>query len=194
MKFNFCTQVFQTGESIPIRTLSYLHITSFSIKYYLSSADIYDFYFYATFPLFFGNLYLFFLICIFFNEKYILVQKKSLFMLENKSKEMYLFSQNASRILFYFIKYKIKVVENVASRRTAIFNMNIWALHRIDSLIPISKIRIFTNYFTNLNIFCEKQTKNRNCSQVLKKLWKFRTRDLETREIIWWAFQLLSQK
>jgi len=46
-------------------------------------------------------------------------------MLENKSKEMYLFSQNTSRILFYFIKYKIKVVENVASRRTAIFNMNI---------------------------------------------------------------------
>jgi len=46
-------------------------------------------------------------------------------MLENKSKEMYLFSQNVSRILFHFIKNKIKVVENVASRRTAIFNMNI---------------------------------------------------------------------
>jgi len=46
-------------------------------------------------------------------------------MLENKSKEMYLFSQNVSKILFYFIKNKIKVVENVASRKTAIFNMNI---------------------------------------------------------------------
>lgn len=146
------------------------------------------------FPFFLATFIFFFLFVYFSMKSIFWCKKKSLFMLENKSKEMYLFSQNASRILFYFIKYKIKVVENVASRRTAIFNMNIWALHRIDSLIHISKVRIFTNYFTNLNIFCEKQTKNRNCSQVLKKLWKFRTLDLETREIIWWAFQLLSQK
>ena len=120
-----------------------------------------------------------------------MVQNKSLFMLENKSKEMYLFSQNVSKILFYFIKNKIKVVENVASRKTAIFNMNIWAVHHMDSLILIPEIRIFTNYFTNMNFFVKK---NRNCSQVFKKLWKFRTQALETREIIWWAFQLLSQK
>jgi len=69
-----------------------------------------------------------------------LVQKKSLFMLENKSKEMYLFSQKVSRILFYFIENKIKVVENVASRRTAIFNMNICAVHHMNSLIPIPEI------------------------------------------------------
>jgi len=76
--------------------------------------------------LFFWQPLYFFLIFIFFNlRKVYFGAKKSLFMLENKSKEMYLFSQNGSRILFYFIKNKIKVVENVASRRTAIFNMNI---------------------------------------------------------------------
>ena len=72
MKFNFCTQVFQTGESIPIRTLLTCIITSFSIKYYLSSADIYDFYFYATFPLFLATF-------IFFSYLYIFQFKKSIF-------------------------------------------------------------------------------------------------------------------
>ena len=95
---------------------------------------------------------------------------------------MYLFSQNVSRILFYFIKNKIKVVENVA-----IFNMNIWAVHHIDSLIPMLKSK-FSRIILPIWTFLVKNKKNRNCSQVLKKLWKFRSWDLETCEIMWWAF------
>ena len=60
------------------------------------------------------------------------------------------------------------MVENVASRKTAIFDINIWALHHMDSLIPIPKIRIFTNYFTNMNIFCEKER-----TGIVFKRWKF---------------------
>ena len=116
-----------------------------------------------------------------------MVQKKSLFMFENKTKEMYLFSQNV--FLFYFIKNKIKVVENVASRRTAIFNMNIWALHHIDSLIPIPEIRIFTNYFTNLNIFCKEQ----KTTGIVLKCWK-NCENSETREIMWFSISIVVTK
>lgn len=83
------------------------------------------------------------------------MQNKSLFMVENKSKEMYLFSQNVSKMLFYFIKNKLKVVENVASRKTTIFNMNIWAVHCMNSLVSIPEIQIFTNRFHQSGNFQE---------------------------------------
>ena len=49
---------------------------------------------------------------------------------------------------------KILVVENV-SRRIAVFNINIWAVHCMNSLVLIPEIRIFTNYFHQSGNFQE---------------------------------------
>ena len=108
------------------------------------------FFFYATF-IFFSYLYIFQ-----FKNSIFWCKKKSLFMLENKTKEMYLFSQNVSRIFFfYFIKNNIRWLKTLQAKNCN-FWQNIWADHHMDSLIPIPKIRIFTNYFTNMNFFLQK--------------------------------------
>ena len=124
MKFNFCTQVFQTGESIPIRTLIICIITSFFNKilfifcwylWFFIFMLLFLFFFYATF-IFFSYLYIFQ-----FKNSIFWCKKKSLFMLENKTKEMYLFSQNVSRIFFILSKITLGGWKR-CKQKTAIFD------------------------------------------------------------------------
>ena len=123
MKFNFCTQVFQTGESIPIRTLIICIITSFFNKIlFIFCWYLWFFLCYFSFSFFLATFIFFSYLYIFqFKNSIFWCKKKSLFMLENKTKEMYLFSQNVSRIFIILSKITLGGWKR-CKQKTAIFD------------------------------------------------------------------------